>query len=139
MRDEWLGKRDEIAAAIAKDIPDAEKTRQDAERDAREAAGRLGLDGRQRAAFEADYAALRERRIAEMVPAVQATPVDWARLVDQATALFEEEDVLVERDVGAAAVARLREGEADDRVTILGILTTYADGDWDDALRTVAP
>jgi hypothetical protein len=139
MRDEWLGKRDEIAVAIAKDIPDAEKTREDAERDAKVAAGKLGLDGRQRAAFEADYAALRERRIAEMVPAVQATPVDWARLVDQATALFEEEDVLVERDVGAEAVARLREGETDDRVTILGILTTYADGDWDDALRTVAP
>jgi hypothetical protein len=133
LRDQWLEKRDEIAAAIARDIPDAAKTRADAERDAKRAAEGLGLEGRTRAAFEDDYARLRARRIGEMAPAAKATPVDWPTLLERAEDLFVEEDALVERDVGAGALERFRQQEMESRVTILTLLATYADADWDGA------
>lgn len=137
MRQEWLAKRDEMTATVVRDIPDDPKTRADAERDARRAAESLGLRGRERRAFEADYAELRARRIAQMAPAVKATPVDWARLLDEAQALFREEDALVARDVGADGVERFREAERSGRITIVSILATYAAVDWDDAFEGV--
>jgi hypothetical protein len=134
LRDQWLEKRESITSAVARDLPDEDKQRADARRDAQHASEALGVSGRERRAFEGDYVNLRQARMADLASSAAATPPDWAGLLDGARSMFDEEDALVARDLGPDAASRYRDSERDGRLTILSILATYADVDWDEAM-----
>ena len=58
-----------------------------------------------------------------------------SRLLDGAKSLFDREDALVQEQLGADAMARYKESQTDSRMTVLTMAATYADVDWDDAVR----
>jgi len=132
LRVQWLEKRDGITAYIAHDLADVGN---DAEREATRAADTLGVTGRARQRFLDDFAELQAKRIGEMAPIAGSLPVDWSRLLDGAKSLFDREDALVQEQLGADAMARYKESQTDSRMTVLTMAATYADVDWDDAVR----
>lgn len=134
LREQWLEQRESITSAVARDLPDEDKQRADARRDAQQASEKLGVSGRERRTFEEDYVNLRQARMADLASSAVATPPNWPRLLDGARSMFDEEDALVARDLDPDAASRYRESERDGRLTILSILATYADVDWDDAM-----
>jgi hypothetical protein len=134
LREQWLEQRESIASAIARDLPDENKQRADAQRDAERASDALGLSARERRAFEQDYVDLRRARMVDLAASATATPANWPGLLDGARSMFDEEDALVARDLGADAASRYRESEREGRLTILSALATYADVDWDEAM-----
>jgi hypothetical protein len=134
LREDWLAKQDSITAAIVDDLTDAERQRADALRDATSAASMLGVSGRARQSFEEDFVDLRQKQMAELAASLEATPIDWSAMLDGAKSLFAGEDALVQQDLGADASAKYRDSESDKRATILSILATYADVDWDEAM-----
>jgi len=133
LRDKWLATKDEITETVVHGFSDA-AYREDAEHDAAHAADMLGLEGRGRRTFEDDFAAVREKRMADLASAIQTTPVDWGQILVIAKSQFDAEDALVEREVGSAASQRYRDSQSGLRMTILTAVATYADVDWDDAV-----
>ena len=134
LRDQWLEKRESIASDIARDLPDVDKQRADARRDAQQASEALGVSGRERRAFEEDYVNLRQARMADLASYAVETPPDWLALLDGARLMFDEEDALVARELGSDAASRYRQSEREGRLTILSAAATYADVDWDEAM-----
>jgi hypothetical protein len=134
MKQQWLEKKSEIAAGLARDLPDEAKQRAEAQRDADHAADVLGLEGRARRGFEEDFVDGRARQMAGLAILAQATPVDWSKLLAGARSLLGAEDALVEGQLGSDALARYRAAEMDGRITILSILATYANVDWDETI-----
>jgi len=135
MREEWLQKRDLISGAMLDYLHDEAKQREDARLGAQRVADGLGLDGRARRGFEADYMALEHRYDADIAAmAANGTP-DWASMIDGVHSLYENEDAHVMSQLGADKLAAIRQLEADKRVTILSILATYANSDWDEAVQ----
>jgi hypothetical protein len=134
LREQWLEQRESIASAIARDLPDKDKQRADARRDAQQASEALGVSGRERRAFEEDYVNLRQARMADLASYAVETPPDWPALLDGVRVMFDEEDALVARDLGPDAASRYRQSEREGRLTILSAAATYADVDWDEAM-----
>jgi hypothetical protein len=134
LREQWLEKRGIISLALAHDLPDTVKQKGDAERDAERAADALGLKGAGRRGFEDDFVELRRQRMVDMASASQTNPIDWSRILTDTQSLFEGEDALVQRELGGEAAAKYKDTATDGRLTILTILATYADVDWDQTM-----
>ena len=124
MREQWAEQRDAVTASVVRELPDTEKQRTDAQRNAEHAAGTLGLQGRTRQAFEEDLVDLRQKRMAELAVATQVTPVDWSRILEGAKSMFDDEDALVQRELGDDALQRYVDAERDGRITALSIAAT---------------
>ncbi len=124
MREQWAEQRDAVTASVVRELPDTEKQRTDAQRNAEHAAGTLGLQGRTRQACEEDLVDLRQKRMAELAVATQVTPVDWSRILEGAKSMFDDEDALVQRELGDDALQRYVDAERDGRITALSIAAT---------------
>jgi hypothetical protein len=136
LREEWVSKRDLISAAMLDFLHDEKKQLADAQQGADRVADGLGLEGRARRAFETDYLDLERRRVGDLSAlAGNNGPPDWSRLLDGVHTLYADEDALVQNQLGADKLATFRSVEADKRVTILSILATYANSDWDEATQ----
>ncbi len=131
MKMQWLEKRDVITAVLSGYLIDNGRQKEDAQRDADRAADTLNLQGSGRRGFEADFLDLRGKRMADLAAAAQSNPPDWSRLLSSTRTMFDGEDALIQTQLGADALARYRDSEADRRMTVLSIMATYADADWD--------
>ena len=94
----------------------------------------MGLTGAPRVGFVQEFVALREDQMAHLATFAQPGGVDWSGLLDGTRSLFDDEDGLVERRLGAEALDRYRTTGFSRRLTILTILATYADADWEEAV-----
>ena len=128
-----MEKKDAIAGALTMMLADPAKQREDAERDAKKAADTLGLSGRARRDFEDRFADTQVERLHALAPLTQGGATDWGGLLDGARGVFDAEDALVAGQVGQDAVVRYQAAERSDRLTILTMLATYANVDWDEA------
>jgi hypothetical protein len=137
LREQWNEKKDALTKLVTTDLLDTAKRHDNAEHDAAHAADVLALSGAARRAFERAFADAEDEGMAGLAPAAQAKPVHWAALLAGARGLFEGEDALVTQQLGEESAERYRASVTNQRVTILSILATYANADWDDAV--VAP
>jgi hypothetical protein len=134
MRLQFLEKKDAVRGALAAVLANPAQERQDAERDAEHAAEALGVSGRARRDFVDQFVDTRLDQLQGLAPLAQGTTMDWQGLLDGSHALFRAEDAVVEKSLGPAALPAFREEEMSKRLTILSMLATYANADWDEAI-----
>jgi hypothetical protein len=132
VRKEWKDKQTEILKSVrgigteewAKDEIEKTLARFD----------KFGVDASSRAALDDGYRAMWSQNGPAMHEAINAEPPDVSDLLDEIKAHYENEDALVLRVLGPAALARFRAQERRGRTEILAIAATFADEDWDQAI-----
>jgi hypothetical protein len=127
----WHRRREKIAADVLESLQDSAKQRRDLNKEVKDFASTLGLDGRQRGRLRARYAAARERRIAAISRALGQRPADLEGTLRQVRGLFADEDRIVAALFGADARRQLRAAQLEKRTTLLAIAAAMADKPWD--------
>jgi hypothetical protein len=134
LRQQWMEKKDAIASGLTFALGNPTQQREDAERDAQHVAESLGVSGRARRDFVDSFVDARLQRLSTLQQFAPGSSMDWHGLLDGAHTLFSAEDAVVERQLGADALPQFQADENAKRLTILSMLATYADADWDEAI-----
>jgi hypothetical protein len=128
-REHWLRERANILASV-KDIGKPAWVAKELD----ETVSSFAVAARDRDRLAREYAALWSKYGSLFQNALSKEPADWALLIDIVRAFFHDEDALIERTLGPAALAERRASELRSRTTIMAIIATLAEKPFDDSL-----
>ncbi len=135
LRHNWVAGRDSITQSLRRDLADPAHTARDVERFAEHLGSTLGLSQAQQRELAQAYGPLREARLTNAVSSLRRDPPDYAAVLDEAFALFEDEDQLVRKRFGGARLAQARASQLESRTAVIAILAALADLPWDKRLK----
>jgi hypothetical protein len=135
LRETWQRDRELIAANLRRSLGDREEQERNLTRDLAAMREAAGLDDREAASLESAYRSRRGARITEASAALSREPQDLGAVLDAAHGLFSDEDELLSGIAGATAEEAWRAHELESRTTLLAVLATMADRDWDQSIR----
>jgi hypothetical protein len=134
LRERWSGQRDEILTSLGRSLGDRQKQQEDALREADRFATILALDEADRETLRRGYTKARLARIEAIHELTLQRPVDFEAVMEEARALFRDEDTLVLRLFGPDGERKLRMAQLEGRTIILALIAALGDLSWDDGL-----
>ncbi|APR81593.1 Hypothetical protein A7982_06942 [Minicystis rosea] len=135
LRETWRRDRELLTNVLAHDLGDPAEQERAVARDVEAMRKAVGLAGRDGEVFERAYRDKRQARVTEARTAMARNPPDLGAAFDAARALYADEDALIAERVSPAARDTWRAQQVDTRTTMLAILASMADRDWDDSIR----
>ena len=135
LREQWRRDRDMLTAVLVRDLADPAEQERAVARDVEAMRKTVGLAGRDGEVFERAYRDTRQARVAEARAAMARNPPDLGAAFEAARALYADEDKLIAQRIGPAARDAWRAQQVDTRTTMLAILASMSDRDWDESIR----
>ncbi len=135
LRDSWRRDGVLLAANLKRSFNDREEQERNLSRELASMREIAGLDPQQAASMESAYRDRRAAAVATARAAFDRDPPDLGAVVDSARGVFADEDALLGRFAGDSGREAWRAHELDSRTTLLALLATLADREWDDAIR----
>jgi hypothetical protein len=134
LKETWQRDRDAIAFGLAQSLVDKEEQERNVVANAAKMAEVAGLDKREAAAVETAYREKRLARVAQAQSALGKQPPDFNAMLDAARGLLADEDSILEKVSGSGASDAWRADQVEGRSTILALVATLADKDWDESI-----
>jgi len=129
LRQHWTDKRDDIIESL-QDVGSDEWVQQEVDNKMAAYAERLELDHAEAAQLRDAYEAIWREHASEL--SARIADEDWDGLVDQARAIWEQEDASIAELLTSEQLDTYRAGEERSRVTILAIFATLGEVSWED-------
>jgi hypothetical protein len=134
LKETWQRDRDAIAFGLATSLADKDEQERVVVHVAEQMRDVIGLAPRDAAAVESAYRERRLARVAEAQAAFGRQPPDYPAVLDAAKGLLADEDKILEKVAGAGGRDAWRADQVEGRSTILALVATLADEDWDDSI-----
>ncbi|MDD5309067.1 MAG: hypothetical protein PHU25_17275 [Deltaproteobacteria bacterium] len=134
LKDDWLGKRQEIVQGVRKDLADPVEQERNVRANTIKFARILKLEGKDMARLEQRYRGIRLARVQQIRAAIEDEPVNLEAMLDETRGLFTDEDRLIAELFGKDAAATLNAAEREGRVIVLIIIGTLAGIPWEEAV-----
>jgi hypothetical protein len=138
LKDDWLGKRQEIVQGVLKGLADPAEQERNVRSNAVRFAKILKLEGEDKAKLEQRYRDVRMARIGQIRAAIEDEPVNFEAVLDETRGLFSDEDRLMADLFGREASVTINTSERESRVAILIIIATLAGIPWEEAVGAAA-
>jgi hypothetical protein len=134
LRATWQAQKDGIMQGVAADLADPNKQAEEGRKTTARMAETLGLTPGQADGLTADYLHIRGEHVTGLLAAIRQDPPDYETMLGEVKGLYADEDAMVGRLRGDAAVEQWRAHEIQGRTAIVTLAATFADAPWDDTI-----